>query len=53
MEGRESGKDNPRHDSKTPRTTPLDGVVLCVPVQVEWPVVEIDDVHGGDAKLEK
>jgi len=24
-----------------------------VPVQVEWPVVEIDDVDGGFAKVEK
>ncbi len=31
----------------------LDGVVLGVPVQAEWPVVEIDDVNGGDAKFEK
>jgi len=24
-----------------------------VPVQVEWPVVEIDDVDGGHAKFQK
>ena len=33
--------------------TLVSGVVPGVPVQVDWPVVEIDDVDGGHAKFEK
>src|SRR5215470_4706333 len=53
FEGRESNKDNARHDGKARRATFVYGVVTGVPVQVEWPVVEIDDVDGGHTKFEK
>jgi hypothetical protein len=53
FQGRECGKDHARHNGKAPRGTFVYGVVTAVPVQVEWPVVEIDDVDGGHAKFEK
>ena len=39
--------------AKARRATFVFAVVTAVPVQVEWPVVEIDDVDGGHAKFEK